>query len=60
VTAERHKQNSDKILTVLHCDTRIPDTRGETQDGEGPTVDRAGDAGMGGANGNDRDGAGTR
>lgn len=26
--------------------------------GEGPAGDRAGDAGMGGANGNDRDGAG--
>ncbi len=56
MTADRHKQNSNKILTVIHCDMRVPDTRGETEDGEGPAGDRAGDAG--GADGNDGYGAG--
>lgn len=54
MTAERQKQNSNKILTVM----RVPDTRGETKDGEGPAGDTAADAGTGGQNGNDGDGAG--
>lgn len=42
MTADRHKQNSNKILTVIHCDRRVPDTRGEVEHGEGEVLLRKG------------------
>ena len=45
MTADRHKQNSNKILTLIHCGMSVPDTRGEVKDDEGPAGERAGDAG---------------
>ncbi len=43
MTADRHKQNSNKILTVTHCGMSVPDTRGEIEDGEGPGGERGGE-----------------
>ena len=51
MTADRHKQNSNDILTVIQCGLSVPDTRGEVEDGEGPGGERAGDAGR--ADGNE-------
>ena len=56
MTADRHKQNSNKNLTLIHCAMSVPDTRGEIEDGEGPVGERAGDAS--GADGNDGAGVG--
>lgn len=56
MTADRHKQNSNDILTVIQWGLSVPDTRGEVEDGEGPGGERAGDAG--GADGNDGAGIG--
>jgi len=46
VTADRHNQNSNQILTVTHCGMSVPDTRGETEDGAGRAEARAGDVGV--------------
>ncbi len=40
MTSERHKQNSNKILTVIHCDMRVPDAGVETEDCAGRAGDR--------------------